>query len=92
MARLIDSTIRWAYRTLDTNEPVIRNIVTDRANAVMRWTGLDDRVANEVLDGLYKLLADMAADPRSSGPRQDGREPRATRRRNCSMIRISARR
>ncbi|WP_417620563.1 DUF445 domain-containing protein [Parasphingorhabdus sp.] len=60
---LIDSTIRWAYRTLDTNEPVIRNIVTDRANAVMRWTGLDDRVANEVLDGLYKLLADMAADP-----------------------------
>ncbi len=60
---LIDSAIRWAYRTLDTNETVIRNIVTDRANAVMRWTGLDDRVANEVLDGLYKLLADMAADP-----------------------------
>jgi len=60
---LIDSTIRWVYRTLDTNELVIRNIVTDRANAVMRWTGLDDRVANEVLDGLYKLLADMAADP-----------------------------
>jgi uncharacterized membrane-anchored protein YjiN (DUF445 family) len=60
---LIDSTIRWAYRTLDTNELVIRNIVTDRANAVMRWTGLDDRVANEVLDGLYKLLADMSADP-----------------------------
>lgn len=60
---LIDSTIRWAYRTLDTNELVIRKIVTDRANAVMRWTGLDDRVANEVLDGLYKLLADMAADP-----------------------------
>jgi uncharacterized membrane-anchored protein YjiN (DUF445 family) len=52
---LIDSTIRWAYRTLDTNELVIRKIVTDRANAVMRWTGLDDRVANEVLDGLYKL-------------------------------------
>ncbi|WP_339688898.1 DUF445 domain-containing protein [uncultured Parasphingorhabdus sp.] len=60
---LIDSSIRWAYRTLDTNEAVICNIVTDRANAVMRWTGLDDRVANEVLDGLYKLLADMAADP-----------------------------
>ncbi len=60
---LIDSSIRWAYRTLDTNEAVIRKIVTDRANAVMRWTGLDDRVANEVLDGLYKLMADMAADP-----------------------------
>ncbi|WP_430417809.1 DUF445 domain-containing protein [Parasphingorhabdus sp.] len=60
---LIDSSIRWAYRTLDTNETVIRAIVSDRANTVMRWTGLDDRVANEVLDGLYKLLADMAADP-----------------------------
>lgn len=60
---LIDSSIKWAYKTLDTNEHVIRKIVSDRANAVMRWTGLDDRVANEVLDGLYKLLADMATDP-----------------------------
>lgn len=61
---LIDSTIKWAYRTLDTNEHVIRTIVHERANAVMRWTGLDDRVANEVMDGLYKLLADMAVDPK----------------------------
>lgn len=61
---LIDSTIKWAYRTLDTNEHVIRTIVQDRSNAVMRWTGLDDRVANEVMDGLYKLLADMAVDPK----------------------------
>ncbi len=60
---LIDGTIRWAYRTLDTNEHVIRKIVHDRANAILRWTGLDERLANEVMDGLYKLLADMAADP-----------------------------
>ncbi|MEH6757397.1 MAG: DUF445 domain-containing protein [Parasphingorhabdus sp.] len=60
---LIDSTIKWAYRTLDANEYVIRAIVHDRANTVMRWTGLDDRLANEVVDGLYKLLADMASDP-----------------------------
>lgn len=60
---LIDSTIKWAYRTLDTNEHVIRTIVHDRANVVLRWTGLDDRLANEVVDGLYKLLADMASDP-----------------------------
>lgn len=60
---LIDSTIKWAYRTLDANEYVIRAIVHDRANSVMRWTGLDDRLANEVVDGLYKLLADMASDP-----------------------------
>ena len=60
---LIDSTIRWAYKTLDTNEHVIREIVNERANAIMRWTGLDDRLANGVIDGVYKLLADMASDP-----------------------------
>lgn len=60
---LIDSTIKWAYRTLDANEHIIRTIVHERANTVMRWTGLDDRLANEVVDGLYKLLADMASDP-----------------------------
>ncbi len=60
---LIDSTIKWAYRTLDANEYIIRTIVHERANTVMRWTGLDDRLANEVVDGLYKLLADMASDP-----------------------------
>ena len=61
---LIDSSIKWAYRTLDANEHVIRKIVEERANAVMRWTGLDNRLSNEVLDGLYKLLADMASDPK----------------------------
>ena len=60
---LIDSSIKWGYRTLDTNEEVIRTMVTERANAVLRWTGIDNRIANEVIDGLYKLLADMAADP-----------------------------
>ncbi|QJB69518.1 DUF445 domain-containing protein [Parasphingorhabdus halotolerans] len=60
---LIDSTIKWAYRTLDANEHIIRTMVHDRANTVMRWTGLDDRLSNEVVDGMYKLMADMAADP-----------------------------
>lgn len=60
---LIDSTVKWAYRTLDANEHVIRTIVHDRANMILRWTGLDERLANEVVDGLYKLLADMASDP-----------------------------
>ena len=61
---LIDSTIKWAYRTLDANEHIIREIIFERANTVMRWTGLDDRLANEVLDGMYKLFADIAADPK----------------------------
>jgi len=39
----------------------------------MRWTGLDDRVATRSR-GLYKLLADMAAEFPSSSPRQKPEE------------------
>jgi uncharacterized membrane-anchored protein YjiN (DUF445 family) len=29
----------------------------------MRWTGLDETVANKIIDGLHKLIAEMAEDP-----------------------------
>lgn len=60
---LIDSFIRWAGLTLEDNEEMVRDMVQARANAVIRWTGLDSRLANSVLDGLYKLLAEMHVDP-----------------------------
>jgi uncharacterized membrane-anchored protein YjiN (DUF445 family) len=60
---IIDGLIKWAFHTLDANEEIIRNMVSQRANAILRWTGLDERLANEVIDGMYKLLAEMAADP-----------------------------
>ncbi|WP_151975607.1 DUF445 domain-containing protein [Erythrobacter sp. EC-HK427] len=60
---LIDSFIRWAGVTLEDNEDMVRDVVQSRANAVIRWTGLDGRLANSVLDGLYKLLAEMHVDP-----------------------------
>ena len=31
--------------------------------ALVRWTGLDERLANSVLDGLYRLLAEVLIDP-----------------------------
>ena len=60
---LIDKIIRWAGLVLEDNEGLVRDMVHKRANAVLRFTGLDERLANSVLDGLYKLLAEVLVDP-----------------------------
>ncbi len=60
---LIDKIIRWAGLVLEDNEEMVRDMVHKRANAVLRFTGLDERLANSVLDGLYKLLAEVLVDP-----------------------------
>ncbi len=60
---VIESLVRWAGLTLEDNEDLVRDLIHTRANAILRWTGLDERVANSVLDGLYKLLAEVIVDP-----------------------------
>ena len=60
---LMDGFIRWAGLTLEDNEETVRDVIHDRANAVLRWTGLDERISTSVLDGLYKLLAEVLVDP-----------------------------
>ncbi len=60
---LINGFIRWAGLTLEDNEETIKEIISARANAVLRWTGLDERISTGVLDGLYKLLAEVLVDP-----------------------------
>lgn len=60
---LIDATVRWAGLTLEANETIVREMIHARANALLRWTGLDERLANSVLDGLYRLLAEMLVNP-----------------------------
>ncbi len=60
---LMDSMIRWAGLTLEDNEEMVRAMIHDRANSLIRWVGLDERLANSVLDGLYKLLAEVLVDP-----------------------------
>ena len=60
---LMDGFIRWAGLTLEDNEDTVREIIHERANAVLRWTGLDERISASVLDGLYKLLAEVLIDP-----------------------------
>ncbi|MXO75303.1 DUF445 family protein [Altererythrobacter aerius] len=60
---LIDSAVRWAGLTIEANEDLIRTMIHEKANGLLRWTGLDERLANSVLDGLYKLLAEVLVDP-----------------------------
>lgn len=60
---LMESVIRWAGQALAANEPVVRAMVHERAGAILRWTGLDETVADKLIDGLDKLLHDMADDP-----------------------------
>jgi len=60
---LIDGAIRWAGHALEANEDMVRTMIHERANGFMRFTGIDQRIANSVLDGLYKLLAEMIVQP-----------------------------
>jgi uncharacterized membrane-anchored protein YjiN (DUF445 family) len=60
---LLESAIRWAGHTLEENEELVRSLITRRAARIFQLTGLDTRIANAVLDGIYKLLAECAVDP-----------------------------
>ncbi|UYY56930.1 DUF445 domain-containing protein [Sphingomonas sp. S2-65] len=60
---LLDGMIRWAAKVLEANEHLIRAMVHERSGAVMRWTGLDETLANKIIDGLNKLIAAMAEEP-----------------------------
>jgi uncharacterized membrane-anchored protein YjiN (DUF445 family) len=62
-APLLDAAIRWGANALSGNDTLIRQMVHDRAGAILRWTGLDETLADKLIGGLEKLLADMADDP-----------------------------
>jgi len=60
---LLDGFVSWGAKTLDANAHLIRDMVHERANALVRLTGIDETIANSIINGLHKLLEDMAADP-----------------------------
>ncbi len=60
---LMDGIIRWAAQVLSANDHLVREMVRARAGSVLRWTGLDETLANKIIDGLDKMLAEMAEDP-----------------------------
>jgi uncharacterized membrane-anchored protein YjiN (DUF445 family) len=60
---LLDGIVRWAARVIEANEHLIRDMVHARAGKLLRWTGLDETLANKIIDGLHKLVTEMAEDP-----------------------------
>lgn len=60
---LIDAGVRWAGKTIEANEAILRGMISSKAGSILRWTGLDETLANAILDGLYKLILEMAEDP-----------------------------
>jgi uncharacterized membrane-anchored protein YjiN (DUF445 family) len=60
---LIDGFVRWAGLTIEDNEDTVRDIIHQRVAGVLRWTGLDKTISSSVLDGLYKLLAEVLVNP-----------------------------
>ena len=60
---VLESVLRKIGEAIEANEPMIREMIHTRANTIMRWTGLDERLANGVLDGAYRLLAEVIVQP-----------------------------
>lgn len=60
---ILDGIITWAGRTLDANEGMIRAMVHDRAGWIVKLAGLDEKLADAIIDGLRRLTIDMAIDP-----------------------------
>lgn len=60
---VLESMLRKIGEAIEANEPMIRDMIHQRANSIMRWTGLDERLANGVLDGAYRLLAEVIVHP-----------------------------
>jgi uncharacterized membrane-anchored protein YjiN (DUF445 family) len=59
---VINAAILWVGRTLEANETLFRQMIHDRAGSILRWTGLDETLSSKILDGIFKLLGDMAED------------------------------
>jgi uncharacterized membrane-anchored protein YjiN (DUF445 family) len=60
---LLDGIINRASLVVASNEEVIREMVHERAGRILRWTGLDENVADAMITGINKLLYDMADYP-----------------------------
>jgi len=59
---VIDAALGWARATLEANEVLVRSVVKERSNAILRLTGLDETVSTAILNGLKTLLTQAAED------------------------------
>ena len=60
---MLEAGIRALARALDANESLIREMVRRRASWMLRLAGLDEKLADSIIEGLRKLTMDMSTDP-----------------------------
>jgi uncharacterized membrane-anchored protein YjiN (DUF445 family) len=60
---MLEAGIRVLARALDANEVLIRDMVRKRASWVLRLAGLDEKLAESIIEGLRKLTLEMSTDP-----------------------------
>ncbi len=60
---VIEGLLRRAGTLLEAHEDALRTLIHERAHTLMRWTRLDERLANALLDALYALLAETMVNP-----------------------------
>jgi uncharacterized membrane-anchored protein YjiN (DUF445 family) len=60
---MLEAAIRWLAQALDANEPLIRDMVHNKANWALKLAGLDAKLADAIVDGLRKLTVEMSTDP-----------------------------
>ena len=83
---MVDGIVTWAGRTLDANEDLIRDMVHERAGWILRLAGLDEKLADAIVDGLRQAHHRHGGRSRSSAARQGRGRARAARLRACSTI------
>src|SRR5690242_21309603 len=60
---MLEAAIRWTARAFDANEQLIREMVRKKANWVLKLAGLDEKLADAIIDGVRKLTIEMSTDP-----------------------------
>jgi uncharacterized membrane-anchored protein YjiN (DUF445 family) len=60
---MLEAGIRALSRALDANESLIREMVHKRASWVLRLAGLDEKLADSIIEGLRKVTLEMSTDP-----------------------------
>jgi uncharacterized membrane-anchored protein YjiN (DUF445 family) len=59
---LIDAVVEYAGQLLTASEQTLRAKVRDRSSSWMRLMGLDERIANRLIEGANDLLSELAMD------------------------------
>jgi uncharacterized membrane-anchored protein YjiN (DUF445 family) len=57
---LLDGLVTWSGGALEDNQQLIHQMVHDNSGALVRLAGIDEAIANRIVAGLARLIAEMA--------------------------------